>query len=155
MKEKTTRYTVGFMFSEDESQVILLQRKSKPGMEWMAGKWNGVGGHVEDGETSYECMAREFEEEAGIKTKPEDWTHYAVLIGQGYDVSCFFSHYSRLWECSQKEEQEVRIFSTNPYGTSEPYLNVPLMHNLKFLIPLALNCSDIFKPVWFFGAVGD
>ncbi len=36
-------YVVGFMFTEDEKQVVLIEKK-RP--EWQAGKLNGVGGKI-------------------------------------------------------------------------------------------------------------
>jgi len=164
MKKLITGYTVGFMFNNDMSEIILLLRKSKPKLEWMAGKWNGVGGHIEEGETPAVCMAREFEEEAGIKTNPEDWTEFAILAGDDYDVYCFFTHYDDLNKYIQAEEQKVSIFSTKQESfivqeldvyPRPSYHEIPVMPNLTFLIPLAMNCAYLQKPVWFFNAVGD
>ena len=161
-KNEIIGYTVGFMFSEDEQKILLLQRKSKPGLEWMKGKWNGIGGHIEKDETPAVCMAREFEEEAGIKTDPSDWIEFAVLSGEDYNVYCFFTHYENLSEFETKEDQKVAMFGVEGdlYSTAEEiiapvYTDIELMPNLKYLIPLALNCRGTQLPVWFFGAVGE
>ena len=58
-------YVVGFLFNKDETQVALV-RKNRP--EWQAGNLNGIGGKMEVGETTNECMQREFKEETGLKT---------------------------------------------------------------------------------------
>lgn len=59
------RYVLGFTFSPTFSHVLLLW-KNRPA--WQAGKLNGIGGKIEEGETAEEAMAREFTEETGIVT---------------------------------------------------------------------------------------
>lgn len=55
------KYTLVFVKCEDE---ILLINREKP--SWM-GRWNGIGGHIEPGETPDEGARRELWEETGIK----------------------------------------------------------------------------------------
>lgn len=55
-------YVVGFLFSTDERRVVLMEKK-RP--NWQLGKLNGPGGKVQDEETPYDAMKREFMEEAG------------------------------------------------------------------------------------------
>ena len=69
-----TDYVVGFLFSEDRRQVILIN-KMHP--EWQAGLLNGVGGKVEQGETPEEAMEREFLEETGMPAV--GWQQVALL----------------------------------------------------------------------------
>jgi 8-oxo-dGTP pyrophosphatase MutT (NUDIX family) len=54
------RYVVGFLFSQDESKVLLVW-KNRPA--WQNGKLNGIGGKIEAGETPLQAMEREFKEE--------------------------------------------------------------------------------------------
>ena len=54
------KYTLVFIKCEDE---ILLINREKP--SWM-GRWNGIGGRIEDGETPDECAKRELFEETGM-----------------------------------------------------------------------------------------
>lgn len=56
-------YTLIFIFCNDE--VMLLKRKYDP----IANQLTGVGGHIENNETAYECAERELKEEADIETK--------------------------------------------------------------------------------------
>ncbi len=65
---------VGFLFSEDFSYVVLIE-KSKP--EWQAGRLNGVGGKIEEGEEPLDAMRREFKEEAGLDI--QHWIEFAHL----------------------------------------------------------------------------
>lgn len=82
-------YVIGFMFSSDMRFVVLI-RKARP--EWQRGKLNGIGGHIENGETGWTAMVREFEEETGCRTKKEDWQYYAVMGGRNEDESRFECH---------------------------------------------------------------
>ncbi len=49
---------------------ILLQRRANTG--WNDGKWNLVGGHIENEETIEDCIVREAREELNIKINKED-----------------------------------------------------------------------------------
>jgi len=59
-------YTLGFLFKGNS--IILAKKKRKFG----AGKWNGYGGGVEEGENMEESLIREIEEECEVKVKIED-----------------------------------------------------------------------------------
>ena len=53
-------FTVGFLTNMND--VLMLHRKNPPNKA----KWNGVGGHIEPGETPNQSILREIEEETGI-----------------------------------------------------------------------------------------
>jgi 8-oxo-dGTP diphosphatase len=67
----------GFFFSRDGQRVALVRKGPTKG--WQAGRFNGVGGKVEPGETPVAAMVREFREEAGVATAPGHWTHCVTL----------------------------------------------------------------------------
>jgi 8-oxo-dGTP diphosphatase / 2-hydroxy-dATP diphosphatase len=58
MKQKT----LSLLFLRQDDQVLLAMKKRGFG----EGRWNGVGGKVEDGETIEAAMIREAEEEIGV-----------------------------------------------------------------------------------------
>ncbi len=64
------KYVLGIAFNESLDSVVLLQ-KNRP--SFLAGKWNGVGGHIEANETSLIAMQREFKEETDIDTDVTQW----------------------------------------------------------------------------------
>ena len=75
-----TQYCVGFLFCGED---VLLIEKRRP--KWQAGKLNGVGGHVEPGETPGESMVREFGEETGWEQGQPFWEHMVTLTGDDRD----------------------------------------------------------------------
>lgn len=53
-------------YIENEGKYLMLHRVKKH-HDINAGKWIGVGGHVENGETPEECLLREVKEETGLE----------------------------------------------------------------------------------------
>lgn len=73
-------FTVGFITQADK--VLLLLRKKSPNK----GKWNGVGGHIEPGESPYRCMQREITEETSFYV---DNLHFGgILTWTGFEIEC-------------------------------------------------------------------
>jgi len=58
--------TLGYVFSADRSQVLMIHRNARPGDQHL-GKYNGLGGKIEADEDVVACMRREIREEAGIE----------------------------------------------------------------------------------------
>lgn len=57
--------TLGYVISPDRRQVLLVHRNKRPDdLHW--GKYNGLGGKVDAGETVVECIRREVWEESGL-----------------------------------------------------------------------------------------
>lgn len=77
-----TEYVLGFYFLDP---FVLLIRKNRP--DWQAGKLNGIGGHIEPGESPHDAMVREFREEAGSQT--DGWTKFAEMNFPDVRVHCF------------------------------------------------------------------
>jgi 8-oxo-dGTP diphosphatase len=130
-------YVVGFLF-DDEAERVVLIRKRKPA--WQAGRLNGVGGKIEEGETPLVAMIREYEEEAGAFF--EDWERYAVLNGPNYIVHVFRGFNTQVLErSSTKTIEEIEIKNS---------ITPDVLPNLQFLIPLAINSNDVILPVQFY-----
>jgi 8-oxo-dGTP diphosphatase len=130
-------YVLGFLFSQDLSQVVLM-RKNHP--EWMNGKLNGVGGQVKPGESRWEAMVREFEEEAGIYVPASRWEPFCFMKCTDYGPSdqgskwlcdCFWARGS-LDGVKTMESEEVIIRPVN-------LLSDNTLQNVRWMIPLALD----------------
>lgn len=85
-----TPMVLGFMFNGARDSVVLI-RKERP--EWQRGKFNGVGGKVEEGESYEDAMIREFHEETGVLTTLDDWRYFCSFKGHGthgpFVIKCF------------------------------------------------------------------
>ncbi len=87
--------TLGFVLSADAQRVLLVHRNARP-EDMHIGKYNGLGGKMEQAEDALSCMRREIREEAGIDCtrlelrgtinwpgfgkKGEDWLGFLYLI---------------------------------------------------------------------------
>jgi 8-oxo-dGTP diphosphatase len=65
-KEKSVMKMTTLCYIEKEGKYLMLHRVKKH-HDINAGKWIGVGGHVENGETPEECLLREVKEETGLR----------------------------------------------------------------------------------------
>lgn len=133
-------YVVGFVMDEAAECVALIQKR-RPA--WQRGKWNGLGGKVEPGETERAAISREVLEEAGIDLPPESWDAVAALNADGVRVAFYFARTSLLESMTSRTDEIVDI-----YRLSElPSLD--LVENVPFVIALALHGSNLAKPVEF------
>lgn len=126
--DKFTNYVLGFCLSEDKTQVALI-KKIKP--SWQSGKLNGIGGKMEPGESIYEAMVREFEEETGTLVK--NWCQYAVMSGQLFNVYCCHATIPDLTVLKTTTGEEVQIHKISDI----PSLNC--IENLQWLIPMIFD----------------
>jgi len=134
----------GFAFHDEN---VLLVCKETP--EWQHGLWNGVGGKADDHETPVHAMVREFREEVGVETKQEEWRHFATEMGRDYVVHFYWS----------RIDWRGRVHSIPIYNDAGEHLmfhdvgtrlsGIPVVGNLHWLIPLALDWRRPAHPVLF------
>jgi 8-oxo-dGTP diphosphatase len=72
------RYTLCFLFRDE--QVLMLHRQKPPNR----GLWNGVGGHLEPGESARACVLREVYEETGYRLP--DAAFRGLLTWEGFET---------------------------------------------------------------------
>jgi 8-oxo-dGTP diphosphatase len=134
MSTPIARYVCGFLFSEDRQTVALI-RKNKPA--WQCGRLNGIGGKIEEGESPNQAMRREFREEAGADIVT--WRAYAAInspedCAEPWEVYFYFAFSNR----------ELRSMTNEPialYPVVQLH-GLPVIYNLRWLIPLALDDSS-------------
>jgi 8-oxo-dGTP diphosphatase len=115
--EKIKEYSVIMVYSNDHEQ-LLLQKKLR-GPKFNIGKWNGVGGSVEEGENPDAGAIREVEEETGI-TEVQYQSFKKFGIQDFYNMGPFQDKPVRLHlyevilkpniNFTQKEDEELRWF---------------------------------------------
>ncbi len=124
-----TKYVCGFAF---EGPNVALIRKKRPA--WQEGLLNGIGGHVEPGETFLDAMVREFREETGYDSDPRSWTPFAEWKSDTAQV-IFYKAYIPLLEdvLHTMTDEKVEII---PIRMVTPFNCIP---NLAWLVPMATN----------------
>lgn len=135
-----TYYTLGFLFNFDWSRIALI-RKTKP--DWQRGKLNGIGGHVEENENPDECMRREFKEEVEC-SEIINWTGFALLKGNDFEVFCYYGECSRTGIVESKTDEVVEIILVN----DSPNKRNEMVENLHWLIELALDSMKDGRPFY-------
>ncbi|MDB6017710.1 MAG: hypothetical protein JWR19_2199 [Pedosphaera sp.] len=139
MNHTPQQYCLGFLFDPHAQHVVLIE-KLKPA--WMAGKWNGVGGKLERGESPLQAMQREFKEEAGLDIP--GWRPFCDLTGDWGVCYCFhdFVLYRTLLKVQTMESEKVRLHCVDR-------LPKEIVPNLRWLIPMALSFSEGVNPAKF------
>lgn len=131
---KDDKYVVGLRFSLDLKNVALI-RKLKP--TWQAGLLNGIGGKIEDGETSEGAILREFEEETGLQTSIEQWHRFHHMRGTNNDGRAFqiefFCSIGNLLYLKSPEAEKIEIWEAARIGSGEQNT----IGNLPWLVMLA------------------
>jgi 8-oxo-dGTP diphosphatase len=120
------KYVAGFLFSKNSKKVVLIS-KLRP--EWQIGKLNGVGGKIEKGETFYEAIVREFQEETGVEIK--DWELFCCLKNKQWLVNFFRAKADA--DIKSMEDEQV-----DWYLVKDIY-NLNTIPNLRWLIHMALD----------------
>lgn len=123
-------YVLGFYFNVlgPITEVALIQ-KVKP--EFQRGKWNGIGGQIEENEAGHRAMRREFLEETGADVCL--WRLFGVFYLPGnYEVFCWNSF--GVAELTSTTEETVKWWDIQELPQNA-------MPNLRWLIPLALDSS--------------
>ncbi len=136
-------YVLGFAIADD---LVLLIEKQRP--KWQKGKLNGVGGKVEDGESSADAMRREFLEETGVLTFLSTWRPFASLHGEGYQVECFVNMQRRSIDNARSVTDEKLIVSpvSDLSGEDLPY---EVIHNVEYLVRMALDPELVYADVYY------
>jgi 8-oxo-dGTP diphosphatase len=124
-----TKYCLGFLFSQHGGPpVVALIKKNRPA--WQAGKLNGIGGKVEEGELPSEAMRREFTEETGVEI--DRWTPFAEMVFTDCTVFCFVAQDDdRIFEIHSMTDEKVRISNIHDTEGRLP--------NLAWLVPMAIS----------------
>lgn len=125
------KYVAGFLFDKSLNLVVLIEKQTP---EWQRGKWNGVGGKIEPGETPLQAMTREFKEEAALEIT--DWTQYCTLRGRNSEIHFFYSI------MDAAEVMNVRTLTKEQLGiwslARVSMWSFPLLPNIRWILPMAL-----------------
>lgn len=122
------RYVLGFAFKEN---YVLLIKKQRP--SWQKGFYNGLGGHIEEGEEPVQAMVREFKEECGIETEEECWQEFAVMQGVDWVCHCFKTNAYDLNHARTQTDERISGFSIQSLH------NINALSNVAALVAIAYD----------------
>jgi 8-oxo-dGTP diphosphatase len=105
------------------------------------GLLNGVGGHVDPGETPHKAIAREFEEEAGVSIGRVEFYKYATFLNDMWMVHFFRGTLSDLSLAKTVTDERIVKVDANDLPDN-------VVDNLRWLIPLAKD-KTLESPVLF------
>ncbi len=96
-RQKVIPACLVYLFQEDPvlgRRILMIHRQGREG-DFHSGKWNGLGGKFEPGESPWQAAAREVEEESGLALGPERFDWLGTL-----QFPNFKPHRSEDWWCS-------------------------------------------------------
>lgn len=147
MDSNLTHYVAGFAFRRDRTEVALI-KKLHP--DWQKGKWNAIGGKIRaEGDRPKEfanaAMQREFREETGCDVNRLRWRRFARLAHLSrYGIVHFFVADLDELEADQVRTTEAEeVFWCNVQEALDPRNCYPVIRNLRWLIPLAMDLDYV------------
>lgn len=100
------KYCLGFAFNNDKNKIVLIL-KQKP--SFLKDKYNGIGGKIEEGETSEKAMEREFLEETGVLIPEHNWIFFTELKSDFFSADCYYTITDDIFNCRTIESEEIHI----------------------------------------------
>jgi 8-oxo-dGTP diphosphatase len=136
--EAEMKTMVAGLYYDPNTEMAVFIRKNRP--VFMKGRLNLPGGHVEDGETPAEAMAREFKEEVDIQTAPDQWRHTITLQDEKNEwVVHFFM--------AEGDGSAAKTMTDEPVERYDAW-NMPFdaLPNLRWIVPLSMD-KMVVQPI--------
>lgn len=103
----SAKYVLAFVLDPLIARVVLIHKHRGPKT---AIGWNGVGGHVDDGETEEHAATREVLEEANVLVSPERWTRLQTMERPNGNVAVFAAATPAVYHARSRTDEEVILF---------------------------------------------
>lgn len=136
--------TLCYVQDKKTNSTLMLHRIKKEN-DYHRGKWNGLGGKFESGESPEECAAREIKEESGLNAKSikmkgfitfpifdgiEDW-HVFLFVIDDYDGELIDSNEGKLEWIPNEKLTEINLWEGDKYFI--PWLFEDKFFSAKFV----------------------
>ena len=131
-------YTTMIYLKKDDCYLLLLRNKEKNDIN--EGKWIGVGGHLEEGETIDECAIREVKEETGLDVRSLSCAGEVLFIDDNIKIMMYIYEITdfsgELIECNEGDLKWIPI---------KDIYNYPMWEGDKAFLPMVINHGPYFK----------
>lgn len=125
-------------YIEDRDRYLMLYRNKKEN-DLNAGKYIGIGGHLEHGESPYDCIIREAYEETGLRLIDPCLRGIITYVIDDYDECAFLytcnKYEGELSDCSEGELVFVK---------KNEVTDLPLWPGDKLMFSLLEERNDLF-----------
>ena len=130
--------TVQVYLKKDNSYLLLYRNKKKNDMN--EGKWIGVGGHVEKGETIDQAVIREVKEETGLDVHSLRCNGEVLFINNDYQEMMYVYEIEdfsgELIDCNEGQLKWIDI---------DTMYDLPMWEGDKAFLPKVINHEPYFK----------
>ena len=130
--------TVLLYLEQDGKYLMLYRNKKKKDIN--KGKWIGIGGHIEEGETKEEALVRECKEETSLNLLSYSLRGKLVFVIDGYEETCYLytssSFEGKIQECDEGELAFVN---------KEEIFYLPLWEGDVVFLNMLLNDEPYFE----------
>lgn len=134
---------------KDNKYLMLLRNKKENDVN--EGKWIGVGGKCEKGESPEECVIRETFEETGIKLESLKMRGIMTFASEGWEDEYIFVYTSdkfsgHITECNEGELAWIdkdKIMDLNLWDGDRIFLDIMINSDKLFSIKLSYKGDDI------------
>ena len=131
-------YTVLCYLKKDNQYLFMLRNKEKNDLN--EGKWIGIGGHIEPGETKEEALIREVKEETGFTIKSFSYRGEILFINNDYqEIMYVFTSDDFIGEMIECDEGELSWID------KDKILDLNLWEGDRYFLKPLLNSDKMIK----------
>ena len=131
-------YTVLCYLKKDNQYLFMLRNKEKNDLN--EGKWIGIGGHIERGETKEEALVREVKEETGFTINSFSYRGEILFINNDYqEIMYIFTSDDFTGEMIECDEGELSWID------KDKILDLNLWEGDRYFLKPLLNSDKMIK----------
>ncbi|HPT89008.1 MAG TPA: NUDIX domain-containing protein [Bacilli bacterium] len=138
------KYTLCFIIYQN--QVLLLNRNKNP---WM-GRWNGVGGKINEGEDKFSAIKREIIEETQINPDNLDLKYRGIVTwneptGEILGLHLFVGFLNEPLSFKVPLKTREGILDLKPIEWVSDFKNLGLVDNIPYFFPRILQDDKLYQ----------
>lgn len=137
------KFVAGALFNEDLKKILLIKKIKGP--EINIGKWNFIGGKIENNETIYQALSREVKEETNIIVNPKNWEFFCKLTVNNGIVFFAKTITNNIFNYKQNEKEILNIFDVESIILNN---DKNFAYNLPWLVNMALDFNVNYSNVY-------